>query len=302
MVVVEHSLGPLAVALVLSLASCGGTVKSDPGSSAGAATSGGAPGAVGGSGTASGTAGSVTSSGGSSPAGGGSGGSATSSAGSGGATAGNLCTLPWDAGECDAAMPRYWHNPVSGHCEQRIYGGCGGNQNRFDTLASCIAACHTGENPDVACNQASECELRSPGCCGPCEPIDANDVIAVNRSAATTTCNVTCGACPQVGANESTSRYFIPGCVEHRCTVVDIRETPITQCDQASACALRNTAACCMACGADREPIAYNPSIDPVAAFCGGAATPCPACVGGIPPGFGTDCVAGRCVVEFVPK
>ena len=285
------------IVFTLSLAGCDGTVKTDLGS----ATNGGASSTAGAASAAAGSGGTGVGVGGTASAAGGTGGRAQGTAGSSGAASGgDLCSLPWVGGDCDAAIPRYWHNPVSGQCELRTYGGCGGNANRFDTIEGCIAACSMGDDPNTTCNQMTDCELRSPSCCGACEPIEASSLVAVNHAAPTTTCNLNCGACPPVPPNESTSRYFIPACIAHRCAVVDIRESPITECETTTDCTLRNTAACCNRCGASGDPIAYNTSIDQVTAFCGGTLLPCPACVGGIPQGFITECQAGRCVVELV--
>ncbi|HKO49504.1 MAG TPA: BPTI/Kunitz domain-containing protein, partial [Polyangiaceae bacterium] len=188
--------------------------------------------------------------------------------------------------------------PASGVCELRTYGGCGGNANLFDTFEECATACKLSADPHTTCNEPTDCELRSPSCCGDCEPIAARSLIAVNHSAPSPICTVLCGACPPVAPNQSTSRYFIPGCVEHRCTVIDIRETTLTECAADDDCGLRNTAACCEGCGNSGDPIAYNRKLDPITAFCGGKPVPCPACVGGIPEGFISHCRAKRCLVE----
>jgi hypothetical protein len=220
------------------------------------------------------------------------------SAGSGGSTSGEICKLPWDGGPCDGAIPRFWYNPATGICEQKVYGGCGGNANRFNTLQECKAACGALED---SCSTASDCELRSPSCCGACDPVDATDLISVNHTASRPMCGVACGPCPPIEPNTTTRRYFVPGCVANRCTVVDIRDTAVTECTSPSDCVLRNTANCCEACGAPGEPIAYNKKISVVDAFCGGKALPCPACVGSVPSGFATTCRDGRCVVDLAP-
>jgi hypothetical protein len=56
------------------------------------------------------------------------------------------CYLPPDSGDCDAAFPAIYFDAASGQCLQFIYGGCGGNANRFDALDECYAACGRDAN------------------------------------------------------------------------------------------------------------------------------------------------------------
>ena len=37
---------------------------------------------------------------------------------------------------------QYFYNPVTKECERFVYGGCGGNGNRFSTKDSCDWVCH----------------------------------------------------------------------------------------------------------------------------------------------------------------
>lgn len=56
-----------------------------------------------------------------------------------------VCALSSAAGDgniaCEAYIPSWFHNSESSQCEQFIYGGCGGNRNRFDTKESCEEFC-----------------------------------------------------------------------------------------------------------------------------------------------------------------
>ncbi|XP_023305763.2 male accessory gland serine protease inhibitor-like [Lucilia cuprina] len=42
---------------------------------------------------------------------------------------------------CMAYMPSWSYNAEINECVKFIYGGCGGNSNRFDYLAECEAMC-----------------------------------------------------------------------------------------------------------------------------------------------------------------
>jgi hypothetical protein len=58
-----------------------------------------------------------------------------------GGNADEICDLAWQDGDCDAYIQAFWHNPETGACEPQIYGGCGGNENRFPTSEECEEAC-----------------------------------------------------------------------------------------------------------------------------------------------------------------
>lgn len=53
----------------------------------------------------------------------------------------DICRAPAVVGECDAAFPRWFHNAETGACEEFIWGGCGGNDNNFESQDECEAAC-----------------------------------------------------------------------------------------------------------------------------------------------------------------
>ncbi|KRF98464.1 uncharacterized protein Dwil_GK27583 [Drosophila willistoni] len=43
--------------------------------------------------------------------------------------------------KCAAFMPSWTYNPASNSCSSFVYGGCGGNSNRFTTQEACEAKC-----------------------------------------------------------------------------------------------------------------------------------------------------------------
>jgi hypothetical protein len=72
------------------------------------------------------------------------------------------CLMPAEVGSCNAAFERFFFNSVTLACEPFTWGGCDGNQNRFESLEECETAC-VAELP-------KDCtpESRGPGCpCGP---------------------------------------------------------------------------------------------------------------------------------------
>jgi hypothetical protein len=145
----------LVLASSLVAIACGGQSleQSDDGDSGkggsgnatnGGTASGGASGASGSfSGGSGGTSFGGTSFGGTSVGGSSIGGSNTGGVAgtSGTAGAGGICSLPLVTGPCDAYIPSFGFSEADGHCVPFVYGGCGGNENRFSTLAECEAKC-----------------------------------------------------------------------------------------------------------------------------------------------------------------
>ncbi|XP_076314419.1 thrombin inhibitor hemalin-like isoform X2 [Tachypleus tridentatus] len=72
---------------------------------------------------------------------------------------GKDCKSPPDSGRCKAYLPRYYHDTYSHQCRIFIYGGCGGNRNRYKTIADCLTAC-SAKGPFLDCT--------SPPVTGPC--------------------------------------------------------------------------------------------------------------------------------------
>ncbi|XP_058050660.1 actinia tenebrosa protease inhibitors-like [Ahaetulla prasina] len=65
------------------------------------------------------------------------------------------CKLKARKGRCKSKIPRYYYNAYNKRCRLFIYGGCGGNENNFQTIAQCKKDCepfgNTGKpfSPDV---------------------------------------------------------------------------------------------------------------------------------------------------------
>jgi hypothetical protein len=276
--------------------------------------SGGATGVGGGAGGATGIGGAAVGDGGFSgdgnigyggTAGGGGSAGVGGSNGIGGALP-DLCSMAWDPGNCRGLVEAWWHDPSTGVCMPVNYSGCGGNANRFSSRAECQAGCrgHIPPNMD-SCMVPTDCALIAPGCCGGCEPLNDRSFISVNQPSysffAAKCAGVSCAACPPLPAGVyATGRYFVPGCENGECTVVDIRQTPLTECQTSDDCYLRMGAHCCELCGGEGV-VALNrrASLSPL--ICGSTPVACPTCASIIPPGFTASCNAGRCVVNEPP-
>ncbi|XP_077520843.1 thrombin inhibitor hemalin-like [Amblyomma americanum] len=51
------------------------------------------------------------------------------------------CTKDPEVGLCKALLPRWWFNVRTHQCEEFFYGGCGGNENRYETKEECEKTC-----------------------------------------------------------------------------------------------------------------------------------------------------------------
>uniref|UniRef100_A0A7M5VFX9 Papilin n=1 Tax=Clytia hemisphaerica TaxID=252671 RepID=A0A7M5VFX9_9CNID len=54
----------------------------------------------------------------------------------------SYCMMPAATGPCREYLPRYYYNHETGQCELFVYGGCGGNNNRFYTPQECYRDCY----------------------------------------------------------------------------------------------------------------------------------------------------------------
>ncbi|XP_014669308.1 PREDICTED: papilin-like isoform X4 [Priapulus caudatus] len=85
----------------------------------------------------------------------------------------DICTLPKEAGPCGNWVATWWFDSNDGICKPFYYGGCDGNDNRFDTPDECRQRCGrlaTTLPPTTAAptvEQVSVCEL--PLDAGPCD-------------------------------------------------------------------------------------------------------------------------------------
>ncbi|XP_067451749.1 kunitz-type protease inhibitor 2 [Thunnus thynnus] len=51
------------------------------------------------------------------------------------------CVSTPDPGPCRAAFPKFYYDSNTASCQSFIYGGCRGNQNRYNSIEDCMARC-----------------------------------------------------------------------------------------------------------------------------------------------------------------
>jgi hypothetical protein len=285
-------------ALMALIAACGGSALTE-----GVPSNAGAGGDAS-SGAGSGSSG-ASSFGGSSAAGGSSAGMTSAAGAPAAGASGDPCSAPMAQGNCDAYQPSFWHNPKSGLCEQFIYGGCGGNRNRYPNRLACLQTCGGGGSDWGACEADSDCTLTGTGCCGDCDPIVDTDLLALNAShlpehLLTRPCANTgvCLPCPVPSVLTATRKYFRPVCVAGQCSALDVRQSAYTQCSDSGDCSLRDGVNCCLGCDGSRF-VAVNANAN----FCPNGPEPCGKCASTPPPnGLGVTCRERHCALEELPK
>lgn len=231
---------------------------------------------------------------------GGTGGTAAGAAGAGGATR-DHCLLPADSGPCEAAIERWHFDAATGICQPFIYGGCEGNENNFETLEDCSAACAgAGTTDPTACNSPLECIVTAMTCCGGSAMPTLRDVTAINAASYdefTRPCQlVDCASIlgpipPQIGAT----------CSVGHCVAFDVREMSVTACVDSSQCTLRNGLSCCEACGAQPNGwVAVRADAGLDGLVCGDGPVACDPCVAIPDPSMHASCLENRCEVVVI--
>ncbi|KAH7973024.1 hypothetical protein HPB52_020573 [Rhipicephalus sanguineus] len=61
------------------------------------------------------------------------------------------CVPTADPGPCKGYFPMWWYNVFTSKCEQFIYGGCQGNDNKYRTKEECEKTCANGSVHNFAC-------------------------------------------------------------------------------------------------------------------------------------------------------
>jgi hypothetical protein len=182
--------------------------------------------------------------------GGAQGGAGGAQGGTGGVPA--SCQLPRVVGPCDAAFMRFYFDSASGTCTPFTFGGCEGNDNNFETLAACQAACGGGSTAG-SCTTSADCALIPTGCCGECLPT-LTGVEAVLAADAEAEMNANCPggppACGPCAPQAFDPQRPVPfaRCQQGRCQVVDLRADPQTECTTDEEC-VSVSAGCCPPCG-----------------------------------------------------
>lgn len=297
-------LGLMTTAALLLGSACGGqSFTGAEGGDAGSTSGGGSTGNHAGSGSTAGK-GHAGTSGATSTAGTGAGGTSTAGTGAGGTGSGGVggepseaCSAPPNSGNCNAYIPSWYNDASTGICRPFVYGGCGGNANRYPSREACQNACPGGSPNYDGCNEASDCMITGTGCCGICDSssITLNDLLAYNRTyagalqcglaldaaaggsaAAGAAPPIACAPCAATG--QGTLKYFVPQCVAGQCMVEDLRTSAVTACKADSDCKLRHGSNCCEGCSiGDVISVRNDGSFEKL--VCGNRPIACTACV-----------------------
>jgi len=69
---------------------------------------------------------------------------------------GAICFLSKVAGPCDKKVSNFYYDPNHKDCKPFLYSGCGGNDNRFTSVADCMERCSAStKSSNLASNEKS---------------------------------------------------------------------------------------------------------------------------------------------------
>lgn len=158
----------------------------------------------------------------------------------------------------------------------------------------------SGEPDYYACVEPADCVVRPRGCCGICGPATADDLLSVNAMYVNEVVGCALLPCDPCAAPEKDSLgNFVADCVEKKCTLLDLRTTPLTACQNDSDCHLRNGSDCCPSCGNTSSVIALSDERGLTELVCPSEDYGCPDCAALPPPNAVAICQEAHCQVAY---
>jgi len=71
------------------------------------------------------------------------------------------CSQPKLVGKCRALSWRVYYDAETNTCKEFGYGGCGGNDNNFNSAVACVRTCYNLDSEDAITDSANE--VKRPG-------------------------------------------------------------------------------------------------------------------------------------------
>jgi len=170
--------------------------------------------------------------------------------GNGNCTVAQKCSLPPLTGRCLASMTRFFFNATSRKCEEFKFGGCEGNENRFDTFEQCkdfcgaLDACQLDPCPDpysiCSITDSGERKCECPAFC----PKIYSPVCGSDRNNYSNECQMKVSACSQGMMIKVTSKGKCRGNAGF-CPTVDPRKCSVSKdlCSDDASC--QSNEKCC---------------------------------------------------------
>lgn len=70
----------------------------------------------------------------------------------------DICSQPKEVGKCRALSWRVYYDAETQTCKEFGYGGCGGNDNNFNSAVACVRTCYNLDSEEAITGSANKVE------------------------------------------------------------------------------------------------------------------------------------------------